>query len=110
MINDKLYQEKFDRLPKWARMEINRLSGDLENYKQKVAQISGKEETNVYCEGYATPRINLPKNSHVTFDIVDGLISANVVDGELRVYGQSRWPLLVLPRASNSVYLIFGER
>ena len=110
MTNDGLYLEKFDRLPKWAQMEINRLSGDLENYKEKVAQISGEEETIVYCEGYVTPKINLPNNSHIVFEIDGGSISANVVDGELRVYGQSPGPLLVLPRASNSVYLKFGER
>lgn len=96
------------KLPKWVQAEIKRLKADIEYYKQKAYQASGKEETNVFIlEG--TDVIPLPKDSRIMFkvnsdDRIYEQIEVHIV-GEETIEVRSAKCLKIIPRVSNSIYV-----
>ena len=104
--------KQLEKLPKWAREEIQR----LENYKnyleEKLAQFEGKEETNTFIENLL--QVNpLPKNARIVFKI--GESKKNKVrfyikeNGDIDVNSDSTLGQIavIMPRASNSFYIRF---
>ena len=41
-------KEQFEKLPKWAQSEINRLKNENKSIKEKNNQIEGNSETNTF--------------------------------------------------------------
>ena len=95
--------ENLDRLPKWAKQRILTLEANLEYSKKQVAQIGGKEETNVHIKIGIGEKINLPKDSNICF-ILNGLPLSIMFRGEkLELKGYEE--LKILPRAVNSIQI-----
>lgn len=101
--------ERFDRLPKWAQGEIQRLRADLENYKAQVAVLD-TGEGDVIIDPYAHFRkegtsLRFPRTMDVAFQI-DGNSSYGRInlriDDKNRLRIQAGRGVRILPCASNS--------
>lgn len=107
------------KLPKWAQEEIKFLQMKVEALTDKVNELSnvnaGVEETNTFIlDGLnAKP---LPKNSHIEFRLKDkyGNLENKVSvyirrDGNIDINAVSKdgSTFVVMPRASNSLYVNF---
>lgn len=107
--------KNIDKLPKWAQTEIIRMENEIEFLTKKLEQVSGVAETNTFIlDGLiAKP---LPKNSHIEFRLKDkyGNLENKVSvmirrDGNIDINAVSRdgSAFVVMPRASNSLYVNF---
>ena len=94
--------EKLSKLPKWAQSEIKRLESNLIEVENELSTLYGKNETNTKI-AYVGNDKPLPNSAVINFDIGGNVISCNIVDGELRIYGRNG--ISVFPKASNSVYI-----
>ncbi len=106
MINrQKTNPEDVKKLPKWAQREIGVLENEIERLKKQVAQIEGKEDSNVkLVEGIETK--NLPKDSWVGFFLSSGYVEVHIRNGELEItsYG-GKETMHVIP-SNNSIHVI----
>jgi hypothetical protein len=105
-------KEQFEKLPKWAQSEINRLKNENKSIKEKNNQIEGNSETNTFLvEGLDLKP--LPKNSCVDFKT--GKNNLNTVsvfirkNGTIDVNTQSKLGQLpvIMPMAANSFHISF---
>ena len=108
-------QKQFDRLPKWAQGEINRLKMNLEDAEKRVAEVAGDAETNVYIDDFLRGPTPLPKDCRIKF--VDHMgseycirvhrpdehskegIQVSILHGKRRMSGR----IVVAPEAANVV-------
>lgn len=96
--------KKFARLPKWAKNEIERLNANIEYYKKQVQEIKGEKDTNVFIVEGLTKR-PLPKNSHIEFRLGKNWsdkVDINIEEDCIQIYLDD---VIVIPSASNHLYL-----
>ncbi len=109
MINrQKTNPEDVKKLPKWAQREIGVLESEIERLKTQVAQIEGKEESDIKIEHGSEFR-NLPKHSRIRYVLPSGKVEIIIRDDELEVTAYNGH-LCVLPQACNMVHVIVKER
>lgn len=108
-------QEQLNKLPKWAKQEIERLTSANKSLESKMAQLNGTEDTNTFiCEGM--DKSPLPMNASIQFFL--GEKQKNKIDvyirkdGTLDIHGDSpvKQELVVMPRSANSMQLYFVDR
>ena len=106
--------EQFDKLPQWARNEINFQKGSVEYLTKKLAQFTGEAETNTYLV-VGVDNKPLPKNAQVEFRVGDRQLNrVNVMvmrNGMVNINTDSRMghSMVMLPRGANSFYIHFVE-
>lgn len=106
----------FDRLPRWARHEIQRLTADLASAEAKIQKGAGAKfaytepgPTNTSHEADRHMQRSLPDGTRVRFTVAGTVVEAWVdSQGLLNVYG--RGALLVRPRSSNVIQVIGRDR
>ena len=98
-----------NKLPKWARIELEKLRADNKSYQLELVQVRGESETNVH-------RINLleaqplPKDSIIEFKLDKGTVTLrHDAYGELDITTSSGFDTVISPKASNSFTLTFKE-
>jgi hypothetical protein len=102
-------KEDINKLPKWARQLIEKLKADVSFYNERLSELKGEGETNVYIqEGIDTP-IPLPKDSRIIFkvdnqDDIHNQIMVNIIDENI-VEVRSGRSIKIIPRVSNSIYI-----
>jgi len=100
---------KFDKLPKWAQREIERLQRDLEHAKARLA--TGPEDSRVFADPYNdTPR-PLGHDTTIDFRFSDSWhdrLTVRIEGNGVRLMGGSR--LVITPEASNVVHIETRER
>lgn len=96
--------DQYNRLPLYARQEIDRLNANLGGYRDKLLQATGAKPGRsgttvaVFCE----PIGGLPEGARVTFRTEEGEIEVyQQKDGTISVRGQPG--LVVKPIAGNVV-------
>ncbi len=94
--------EKIKKLPQWAQSEMSLLESNLKTVNKQLAQYEGNAETKIHGLGVGKD-IPVPDFNAIGFKVDNGSINISIVSGELRIYADH--PLIVKPRASNSVYL-----
>lgn len=99
--------EQFSKLPKWARIEIERLEKNVE-YHQKQAEAVKSGNSRVYwgMKILDGGRYGIPENQSVAFTLMDGESIEFKLDDKsdgVRVYldGKRRRTLAVSPVSSN---------
>ncbi len=98
--------EQFARLPKWAQHLITRDTRDLADLREKLKQVNGEAETNVFIEQGIDEDQPMPKNSRILFRFPDktslavGFRESGTI---LEVYGHGA--LSVHPRSTNVFYV-----
>ena len=95
-----------ERLPSWARSELNRLRQNVAYLKEQVANMvkGSGSPTDTYMERHDMPEIGLPRGSRVRFQGLEGSVTVFVDEGEIVAQaGCER--LVVVPRAANMVFL-----
>ena len=118
-------KERFDKLPAWARNEIERLRANERDYKTKAYEAAHPGlKSNTWIETYATAepgedkRLGLPSDSTIVFNIGDAKnerrIQCRVIwrDGHSPSLHASSpdGTLIVKPHASNSIELKVEDR
>ena len=102
--------EKFMKLPRWAKDEINRLERNSQDAEEQIRQMNSGEESLVYWnDGLAREKHGLPDRATVTFQTPNGPISVMIRDGELSVMSMAI-NLLVRPSAANSIRILAENR
>lgn len=97
-----LRDARFERLPKWAQQEIERLERDLAYAKERLAE--GDSESRVFADPYADPPRPLGYDTAVEFRFGDhwsDKIHIRIDGDGLKVMGGSR--LSITPEAANVV-------
>jgi hypothetical protein len=97
-------QEQFDRLPKYAQEEMNRINENLVYLGKQLDEIQGIGETNTFiAEGVDTEHMPLPNNSRIRFVFDKSReIECQVIDGKLHISGKIG-ALIVRPCVSNVI-------
>jgi hypothetical protein len=114
-------EPRFAKLPKWAQQEIVRLERDVQHHERRLAEVSGEtsEPSNVEvnARGIQPGRRFLPSGDSVRFWLdpdSDGrarrYVDVAVIGGEVRVMTSGYGNMLVVPQASNVVYIGEQER
>jgi ABC-type uncharacterized transport system fused permease/ATPase subunit len=112
LLNNMNYtQEQFDRLPKWAQLEINRLKNYTQSIEKQLRQEKGEEETNTFVR-VVMDKYPMAKNAQIEFHTPDekGFVEVRVNShGKIDIQGDSRMgkTMVIMPRASNSFYIDF---
>lgn len=107
-------EKAMDRLPRWARDEIQRLRSDLEDSNKRLRAAFGETPTKVEVDPHRhmdgdDRRVFLPDYTLVRFTIKSGeTIDVHLRDGLLEVRG-SGTRISVLPRAANVVQIASVE-
>jgi hypothetical protein len=105
-------QEQFDRLPKWAQSEINKLKNYTQSLEQRISQETGESETNTHLL-VMREKYPMAKNSQIEFTLNDNNGSVEVrVDrsGEyIILQGDSRRgkDMVIQPRSGNMFHIRF---
>jgi hypothetical protein len=105
-------QEQFDKLPKWAQSEINKLKNYTQSLEQRIMQETGEAETNTYLRVFLEKH-PMAKGSQVEFNLNDNNGSVEVrVDrsGEFIIlYADSRRgkDMVIKPRSGNMFHIRF---
>lgn len=113
-------QKRFDRLPVWAKDEINRLNRDIAHYKNIIQRIKLKKtrisysilgtiDKKTHLDERTVINFNLSKeeefeNRH--FEIISIMLNSD--NSSLIIHGGNG--ICVLPAASNSVEIKLKER
>lgn len=98
---------KFDRLPKWAKTEIERLQANELYYKKQLARALGENTTPIEIDppyGDDTgPRKFIGVNSRIEFTLPSGKIEVHLNDGHVVLYAEGGDGILIRPSANNVV-------
>lgn len=98
-----------NKLPKWAKHEIERLESNVAYYKRQADEINGDKDTNTFISNLQDKAIPLPKDSRVIFvtnpdrNIECGQLQVRLVDDEIEIYGSEQ--LHIRTHASNMCYI-----
>ena len=98
-----------NKLPKWAKQEIETLRNNVESWKRKAHEIKGDKKTNVYISNFMSDPIPLPNDSSIIFvvnpdrSLKTQQIQVKVVDDMIEVYGCEQ--LNIKCSASNMCYI-----
>jgi hypothetical protein len=105
-------KEQMDRLPVWAKSHIGQLGRELDAAMQRIAEINGEKDTNVFIVNFrqGVPDQPLPRGSHIQFLLGnDDSICAGKVNVALNEEGElyigTTDKLVVHPGASNVIYV-----
>lgn len=102
-----------NKLPKWAKSEIERLRSDVLNYQDQLAGLFVQQETKVEYEPYRHEKkqMFMPDNSHISFALDGGKVMVRIERGGLYVAGDSRLSseLMVKPSSSNTFTIGFTK-
>jgi len=105
--------EQYKKLPQYARSEIHRLRGDVDELRRKLPTSWTLEETNTFIGYYGVEGglgVALPNNARIVFKIGKrASIDCAVRDGKLHIMGSHHGPLVVYPQVTNVVDLIVEE-
>lgn len=107
--------EQFEKLPKWARYEINRLERLTKNLNEKLSEFNGESKTNTYLVD-GLEKTPLTNNAQIEFTTGQNNMNRVSVyvrqDGKIDLNADSHLghDLVIMPRAANSFYLTFIER
>ena len=104
-------QQQFEKLPKWAQYEINRLKNYTQSIEQQIRQEQGQEDTNTFVVAILD-KLPMAKNAQIQFHTPDnnGYVEVRVNSkGVIDIHGDSRMgkTMVIMPRASNSFYIDF---
>jgi hypothetical protein len=105
-------QEQFDKLPKWAQSEINKLKDYTQSLEQRIRQETGESETNTHLVQFMD-RHPMARNSQIEFGLDDNNGSVEVrvdTSGEFIIlYGDSRRgkDMVIQPRSGNMFHIRF---
>lgn len=98
--------EQFDRLPKWAQQEINRLTLRLREANKRLS--AGPEDSNVFADPYSDNPTPLGRDALVKFVVGDGsgdvIIVRRAGNG---IYVQGHKGIIMRAQASNTVHVQF---
>lgn len=102
--------ENLDKLPKWARMEIERLRRDLEYNKEKLRLAYSKDGSRIKICGFSDPDIPIGDRETIQFQTDRGRIDVSLRrdrdDKDFQIYVSScNGPISIIPNASNCVYI-----
>ena len=108
-------KEQFEKLPKWAQSELQRLQKLAKTLSKSLSEFNGESETNTYLiDGLEEkPLVNNAVIQFCTGPNKLNRVTIRVLhDGAIDVNSDSRisQELAILPRAANSCYLTFIER
>jgi len=99
-----------NKLPKWAKHELQKLRADVVYYKEKAQEIKGEKETNTYISQGIGDLLPLPKDSRIIFVVnpdrsfKTGQIQVAVKeDNVIEIYGNEQ--LEIKLQASNICYI-----
>ena len=99
-------KKQFERLPKYAQVEIARLEKEVEHWKQQYEQTIGKAESNTFIwQGMEEVGIGSPT---VRYYLPHGCVDVSIVDQKLNIRGGDR--IAILPDASNSATVVVRDR
>lgn len=106
------------KLPRWARIEIERLTADLAFTKRELANALGKEPTAIEIDPYRnlgggnSPRCFVPDNTVIRYAVHGGEIDISLRHGAVNVSGNQRGlaEFVIVPRAGNLVEARLVER
>lgn len=101
--------QQFERLPKWAQIEISRLKRDLKFHQEEHLRIASggilESETNTQADPYADIPQRLPNNTTIAFRLEDGtrngVVRARVANGRLNINGDTG--ISIRPNSSNDI-------
>lgn len=104
--------EQFNKLPKFARDEINKLRADLERADKQLREISNPDAQIVFDDWPNGRRIGLGSGESVSFHLVAGqkhpYVEVSIRDGALKVLCDSG--LSISPEATNAISIGPGIR
>jgi hypothetical protein len=101
---------RLDRLPSWARTEINVLRRNIRDLEARMA--AGPADSDTFVEGYSRPSTPLGTGPTIRFDVGpkdlehpvrDDYVEVQNSDGKLYVRGSRS--LAVLPSSGNAVWV-----
>lgn len=106
--------EQFNKLPKWAQHELNRLEKNVAYHKKRADVVTSNEDlSNTRIRSYEDVNFNgwrnLPNNESISFfpkENSDARFDVKVDGfGRIEIYANSGFPnkMVVLPLASNIV-------
>ncbi len=95
-------KEKLKKLPKWAQEDIMRIEAKLKRIEKELEDLYGKSKTNTSI-AFLPENKPLPNGCTIDFKLKENIVSCNIVDGVLRIYGRNT--ISVEPRAANSIYI-----
>lgn len=84
-------EEQFNKLPRWAQNEINRLEHNIIHLVKKNDEIYGEVSTNVFVQDLMEEP-TLPKNSIVNFyadENNQNRVTVSIKNGKLQINGDS---------------------
>lgn len=104
-------QDKFNKLPQWAKNEINRLNANLTSAKKKLEEYQSQKETNSYLVDLLD-KIPLPNNSIVLFETGENNLNKVEVSNlrenvQITCDSSIGKRMVIAPIASNSFYIQF---
>ena len=101
-MTDKTREEK---LPLWARDELERLRGNVEDFKRQLDEVGGPTPTLVRIEHFERDDVCLPNDSRVNFGVRRESFECSWSEdySALQVLGDL--PLVVAPHSSNLVII-----
>lgn len=106
MARERMMQDP-SKLPKWARFRLAKLEADVEDYHQKLAELSGDAETNTFM-GHLWDKVNrqpLPKDEIIFFYLGDSSLRVRVKGNYIELNGSGN--IIIMPRASNAAQISF---
>lgn len=102
----------YSKLPVWARNYISKLESDIKSLEDDIRKIGAKESNVSFLIRYDAPRVYIPPNARILFDLGEGsTITAMIktINGKSVLYVNGSFELLVLPEAANAIN-IFCDR
>lgn len=101
-------KEQFDRLPKWAQREIDRLTMRLREASERLS--AGPGDSNVFAHPYCDNPTPLGRDTMVKFVMGEAsgdALHVGIFEDGLRVYGHRG--IVIQPRARNAVDVRFSQ-
>lgn len=81
-------EHNLDKLPKWARQEIETLKSNIAHYKGVAKEIKGDKKTNTYISDHINNPIPLPNDARIIF-VTNPERSIETEQMQVRVIGDS---------------------
>lgn len=99
-------EKKYDRLPKWAQLEIKALKEENKDLKEILNSINKSSEGEiVITKGISPISVSFSKNYSVDFKLPSGVIRVHIDNNKLLVMHTGTNELLVIPRATNAILI-----
>lgn len=113
--SDLMAEPRYERLPKWARNEIERLAANVDHYQGKIREMI-EDKTggsgNTLVERLVGEDVALPDGTWVTYSLDNGAKISIRNAGEYVDVRSTQWHqrMAVLPQSGNVVHLMGLDR